>query len=268
MVTAQIAWDLARQSRGRFVLGLSARSQAPVIEESDNQASDAVGRMREYIESLKAIWNTFQNDDRLRYRGQYYQFRLMAPFFNPGPVDHPDIPIYLDTEELNFCQLAGQICHGVHVPRLHTSTYLHDMILPAIARGLDLAGRSRDDVSVCVSPLIVTGSSRQEIERALRETKTHIAALAATAASQDVMRHRGWQAVSDMMQKQTIPTGRSDLWQNISDEMLREFAIIADPADIADAIRERYQGKVDRVILPWQHENRALLLQIFRDLMR
>ena len=37
-------------------------------------------RMREYIESLRAIWDCWQNGTRLNYEGDIYQFNLMIPY--------------------------------------------------------------------------------------------------------------------------------------------------------------------------------------------
>lgn len=262
MVTAQIAWDLARQSGGRFVLGLSAHSPLSVIEAADDDAAVATDRMREYIESLRAIWNTFQNDERLRYRGQYYQFRLMAPFFNPGPIDHPDIPIYLSAANLDHCQLAGETCQGVQIPRLHTASYLREAILPNVARGLERAGESRDDFCICVSPLIVTGSTRVAAELAQREAQARITNLADTVMGRAVLSHHNWQDCFDMARSESAATPTSDLARAVNEEMLRKFAIVAEPMDVLDALNARYGGIADRILLPWNQNNRELLSQL------
>ena len=36
----------------------------------------------------------------------------------------------------------------------------------------------------------------------------------------------------------------------ISDDVVREFAVIADPADVQSAVEQRYAGLVDRFTLP------------------
>ena len=108
-------------------------------------------RIREYIESIRAIWNTFQTGARLRYRGRHYQFRLMTPFFNPGPIAHPNIPIYLAGSHPQVGRLAGEICQGLHVSDLPSISYLKDVILPEVERGLAAAGRKRSDFAVTVS---------------------------------------------------------------------------------------------------------------------
>ena len=48
-------------------------------------------RMREYILALRHIWNSWQNETKLDFAGDNYSFNLMSPFFNPGPIENPDI---------------------------------------------------------------------------------------------------------------------------------------------------------------------------------
>ena len=82
MVTAQIAWDLARQTAGRFRLGLHADTVGQIDDRGGENGRDNVGQMREYIESLRAIWHTFQTDARLRYRGEHYTFLSDGALFS------------------------------------------------------------------------------------------------------------------------------------------------------------------------------------------
>ena len=34
-----------------------------------------------------------QTGERLRYEGEFYQHTLLTPVFDPGPIDHPRIPV-------------------------------------------------------------------------------------------------------------------------------------------------------------------------------
>ena len=163
MISAQIAWDLARQSGGRFVLGLDAEMPPFHPADQGGQALDSVGLMREYLESLRAIWRTFQYDERLRFRGRHYQFRLMAPFFNPGPITRPKIPIFLSGDGGAVYALAGEQCQGLHPNLLHSQPYLRDVILPHLARGLERSGRARDSFELAV-PVLVCAPDMMEKE--------------------------------------------------------------------------------------------------------
>ncbi|MCC6382258.1 MAG: LLM class flavin-dependent oxidoreductase, partial [Dehalococcoidia bacterium] len=95
MVTAMIAWDLQRFSKGRFILGLGTQVKGHNQRRFSVTWSPPAPRIKEYVESLRAIWNTFQTGEKLEYVGQHYSFTLMTPNFNPGPVDHPHIPVHI-----------------------------------------------------------------------------------------------------------------------------------------------------------------------------
>ena len=168
MVTAQIAWDLARQTDGRFILGLSMLQREHIERRFSEDWRDPVGRMREYIESLRAIWDSFQTDARLRYRGKHYQFRLMAPFFNPGPIAQAQVPIFLAGDDPEICKLAGEICQGLHAHEFHTSSYLREVVMPAVERGLDIAGRERSDFEVTAPVYVINEESDSERDRAAK----------------------------------------------------------------------------------------------------
>ena len=95
MVTAMTSWDLARLSGGKFLLGLGTQIRPHITRRFSTEWGNPGPRLKDYILALKAIWDTWQNSTPLRYEGQFYQFSLMTPFFDPGPVPDPDIPVYI-----------------------------------------------------------------------------------------------------------------------------------------------------------------------------
>ena len=50
--------------------------------------------MREYVQAMKAIFNSFQTGDRLAFEGEHYPLTKLQPFFNPGPIETPTFPSY------------------------------------------------------------------------------------------------------------------------------------------------------------------------------
>ena len=266
MITAQIAWDLARQSEGRFLLGLGHGLPSPLLHRTQAEWHDTIDQMREYIESLRAIWNTFQFDARLRYRGQHYQFRLMAPFFNPGANKIPDIPIFLTGSEPGLCQLAGEIGQGLHVPLLHTLPYLRDRILPAIRRGLNMAGRSQRDFAISIPLLIVSGTTEAQTEYARREAKELAVIWASALGADEVLSYGGWHEFRDRLKKSENTADRDTLWRFVTDDMLEEIAIVAESTKVAETIRERYFGIADRLSLIWKSTDLNLMQRVISDL--
>lgn len=265
MVTAQIAWDLARQSRGRFILGLGSQVRAHVERRFGETWADPVARMREYIESLQAIWNTFQTGARLRYRGEHYQFRLMAPFFNPGPIMHPHIPIYLAGAEAGLCELAGELCQGLHIHPVHTAAYLREIVSPALAHGLSKAERNHEDIVLAAPVLIVTGSTDRARRLSEHRARRRIASYASRPAFARVMQLQGWASVAEELHRLASAGRWDEMPHRISDEILREVAIVGKPPEVLRAIEARYHGIVDRVCLEWRAEDGPLIESILRS---
>ena len=120
-------------------------------------------RLREMILGMRALWNCWQNGARLNFRGEYYKLTLMSPFFNPGPIEHPRIPIYIAGVNKGLCQLAGELCEGFHVPPFHTVKYLQEVTLPNIGIGLVRSGRQRSDISLSSSVFVITGQDAEAL---------------------------------------------------------------------------------------------------------
>ncbi len=86
-----------------------------------------------------AAW---QEGGPLRFDGDHYRLSLMTPFFNPGPIDHPDIPVSSPRSNPAMCRLAGELCQGLVVHPFHTIDYLDGVVAPAVAEGAERTGRS------------------------------------------------------------------------------------------------------------------------------
>ncbi len=84
MVVANQAWDLARNSGGRFTLGLGSQVRAHNERRFSVPWIAPAARMGEYVEALRAIFRAWQSGEKLNYQGQHYQFTLMTPEFSPA----------------------------------------------------------------------------------------------------------------------------------------------------------------------------------------
>ena len=83
MVTAQIAWELARASEGRFVLGLGSQVKSHIERRFSQPWSAPATRMREVIQAIRAIWHSWSTGDRLDFSSEHFSFNLMTPNFTP-----------------------------------------------------------------------------------------------------------------------------------------------------------------------------------------
>lgn len=247
MVMANTAWDLAEQSKGRFILGLGTQIKPHITKRFSTEWSAPVPRLREYIESLRAIWNTWQNAVPLRYSGEHYRFSLMTPFFSPDPMPYADIPIYIAGVNEGLCRLAGELCQGFHVHPFHTVRYLKELIIPNITSGAEKTGRKREDVKLACAIFVVTGRDGDEIRNNAIMVKSQIAFYASTPSYASVLAMHGWQDLQERLSNMTRQGRWAEMWQEISDEMLNEIAVVAPLDELSHKVRERYAGLLDRV---------------------
>src|ERR671939_1162076 len=155
MEMAQTAWDLQDLSDGRFALGLGTQVKAHVTRRFSMPWDRPAARLREYILALREIWGSFQNEGPLEFEGEFYGHTLMTPFFNPGPIDHPEIPIYIAGVNTRLVRLAGEICDGFHVHPFHSPEYVRQTVKPAIAEGADKAGRNLEQIVLATSAFVI-----------------------------------------------------------------------------------------------------------------
>ncbi len=247
MDMAYQAWDLAQFSRGRFILGLGTQVKAHIERRFSMPWGPPVPKLREYILALRAIWRSWQTGERLNFRGQFYKITLMSPFFNPGPIDFPDIPIYIAGVNEGLCRLAGEVADGFHVHPLNSAQYVRECVRPWIAEGARRAGRKPEDVAISVTVFVVTGQDEAEIERAKAPVREQIAFYASTPTYRTVFELHGWADVAAELSRLAARQRWEEMPALITDEMLETFAVVAPHDRLAEAVKARYAGLADRI---------------------
>ncbi len=249
MVLAHIAWDLQEFSGGRFILGLGTQVRGH-IERRFSATWDSPGpRLREIILALRAIWDCWQNGSPLKFQGKFYSFTLMTPFFNPGPIRHPEIPIFVGGLNPYMCRLAGELCHGMHIHPLHSVKFIREAIIPGIQEGAGKAGRDYHAVSLSTAAFVATGKDKKAVEKAKEKVRSQIAFYSSTRNYFPVLEMHGWGDTARSLQKKSIAGDWEGMAREISDEMLDEFAIIGTYPELAEKILKKYDGVVDRLSL-------------------
>ncbi|MEE9216972.1 MAG: TIGR03617 family F420-dependent LLM class oxidoreductase [Anaerolineales bacterium] len=241
---AYTAWDLADASNGRFILGLGTQVKPHIERRFGMPWPDSpVGKLRELIQAVRAFWQTWQSGDRLNYRGKHYKLTLMSPFFNPGPIDHPDIPIYIAGVNTGLSRLAGEVADGFHAHVYHSRRYLEEVVRPGIEAGARKANRSTDEIHLSTAAFTVTRPEESDFVR------SQIAFYASTPTYRPVMELHGWGETADQLQG----LARKKVWQEmaklIDDDMLDAFVVVCEPNELARKLTERYAGLVDRLAL-------------------
>jgi probable F420-dependent oxidoreductase len=247
MLTAYAAWDLASQSQGRFVLGLGTQIKAHIRRRFSTEWGRPAARLRDYILALRAIWHAWQHNEPLDYRGEFYQHTLMTPFFAPGAVPQPDIPIYIAGVNAQLCRVAGELCDGFHVHPFHTVDYLQAQIIPNIEAGAAKTGRTRQDVALNCAIFVVSGRDEAEMQSAAFEVKMQIAFYASTYSYRAVLDQHGWGEIGDQLAVMARQGDWASMAGLITDEMLDAFAVVAPVDELASRVKARYEGLLDRV---------------------
>lgn len=239
---AYTAWDLAQASQGRFILGLGTQVKGHINRRFGmSWPESVVGKLREQIGAIRAFWQNWQTGERLNFRGEYYKLTLMSPFFNPGPITYPDIPIYIAGVNTGLARLAGEAADGFHVHPLNSPRYLREVIIPAIEDGASKAGRSRSDAAVSVSAFVVTTPEEKHLMR------HQISFYASTPSYRKVFELHGWDEIAQQLSMLAAQGKWGEMPDLISDEILTTFAVVADPEEVPYALRERYEGLADRL---------------------
>ncbi len=246
MVVAMTAWDLAELTGGRFYLGLGTQIRAHITRRFSMPWESPGPKMGEFIQAVRAVWDTWQNGTALNFRGDYYSLTLMSPFFDPGPINHPHVPIYIAGVGPYMSRLAGEMCDGFHAHPFHTVRYLREVVMPNIELGAGKAGRSVDDVEMASVVFVVTGRDQDQMDRMRWYVKQQLSFYASTPSYRPVLEVHGW----DFGPTLTAMSKRGE-WKEmaevIPDEVVDEVAIVAPLDELGSALKRRYDGILDRV---------------------
>lgn len=247
MVTAQATWDLAAASKGRFVLGLGPQVKAHIEKRFSVPYSHPGPRLKEYIASLRAIWRAFQGEERLRFKGDFYSFSLLTDFFSPGPIDYPNIPIYISAVNTGMARIAGEVCDGIHVHPLHSVKYLEEVMKPAVAAGAAAAGRSPDEIVLSTPVFMIVGDTDEEVEAQRSSVRRQIGFYGSTRTYAPVFECHGWDDTPSQLHALMAKGDLDAMEQVITDEMLDVFAVSSTWDRLGHDLVARYKGVVPRL---------------------
>jgi probable F420-dependent oxidoreductase len=254
MITAHTAWDLQAASGGRFILGLGSQVKGHNERRFSVKFESPGPKLREVVQALRAIWDCWQNGTRLNFKGQFYRFDLMTPFFSPGPIEHPHIPIYISAVNAYMCRVAGEVCDGLHVHPFNSPKYLREYVHPAVEDGLRAAGRSRADFTYATAGFVIIGDTEEERARARQAVRQQIAFYASTRTYEPVLAAHGWQDIIPSLHRKSVEGDWTGMAELITDEMVETYAVTGTYDTIAARVQERYAGLLDRLAFYQPHQ--------------
>jgi probable F420-dependent oxidoreductase len=251
MLIAIAAWDLAAVSGGRFELGLGTQVRGNIERRYSTPWKPPVARMREYVRSLREIWRAFQTGAPLAFSGEHYQFTRLQPFFNPGPIAHPEIPIFLGAVGPKMTELAGEVADGLMTHPTNTSPrYLREATQPALAAGAMREGRDAHRIELLAGGFIAAGRDDEAVAREREHARELLTFLYSTPAYWPTLDLFGWRDVGEKLHRLTREGKWGEMAGAIRDDMLDALVPHGRYAEIATVVRDWYGGLATRINFP------------------
>jgi probable F420-dependent oxidoreductase len=249
MVTAQLAWELAENTCGRFRLGLGSQVRAHV-ERRYGAAFDPPGpRVRDYVEAVKACFRAFRGDEALAHHGPYYNLTLLPEAWAPRRHSYGDIKVDVAAVNPWMCRMAAATADGIHVHPLHSVEYLKRRLLPAVSEGALAAGRPPSEVELTIAVFAVAGDTKEERSLALEWARRQIAFYGSTRNYAFQFDDLGFAGTSAALNERLKAGDLRGMPATITDEMLGHFAVVGPWDGMAQALVERYGGIATRIVL-------------------
>ena len=251
MNVAIAAWDLQAQSQGRFELGLGTQVKGNIEQRYSTIWTPPVPRMREYVQSLRAIFESFQRGEKLNIVGEHYSFTKLQPFFNPGPIEHPDIPILLGAIGPLMTQLSASVADGMITHPTNTPPrYIREVCLPRLQRGAEKVGRDVAKCRLMLGTLVATGVTSEIVNSEREKQRKLLGFLYSTPAYWKSLALFGWEARGEKLLAMTRAGDWSAMSSVIDDDMLDTFVPSGTYSEIAEILIDRYKGLATRITFP------------------
>ena len=250
MVAANMSWDIQRASKGRFTLGIGSQVKGHNVRRFSVPWSAPAPRMREYVQSLRAIWDCWASGTPLDYQGEHYQFNLMTPNFTPEPCEYGVPKVQIAAVGPAMMKVAAEECDGVMLHVFCTGKYLQQVILPRLNQGLENVGRRREDFEISGGGFVATGTDDAAVSAMFEWVRKRIGFYGSTPSYWPVFEQHGWEDLGHKLNDMSKKGQWDDMTRAISDDVVHEFCVTGRFDEIKDRIRQRFGGSVDVISLP------------------
>lgn len=225
MVLAMQAWDLQQLSGGRFSIGLGSQVKGHNERRFGGTWTAPAPRMREYVQMMHAIWDSWQDGARADFEGEHYRFKLMTPAFNPGPIDFPRPKVGVAMVGPGMARTAGQVADVV-MPHggIMSDRYMREVLLPAVRKGLLDYQRDWSDVEIAASGYLVMGDSDGEIEQKLLAMRQPLSFYGSTRTYHKVLALHGLEELGHELHALSLRGKWDEMREAVGLDHLRELA--------------------------------------------
>ncbi len=246
-ITAMSAWSLQKLSKGRFCLGLGTQVRGHIRRRYGIEWSAPGPWMRDYIGAVRALWQCWRDGTPLDYQSPSYDLNLMVPLFDPGPIEHPDIPIVVAAVGPRMCEVGGEVANGIRPHPVCTPKYISEVMLPAIERGAATTQRSLDGFEIAMKPLVATAPNQDILAHRVRDARARIAFYCSTPAYRPAFEIHGLGELARELSVLSKAGRWEEMPDRISDDILHEYVTVGTYDEIGDRLIDRYGDVVTSI---------------------
>jgi len=250
MTTAVATWNLQALSGGRFHLGLGPLVRGNIVGKYSTPWTPPAPRMREYVQSLRAIFDCWQNGAPLDYRGELYQFTRQQEFVKPPPIEHPEIPIHLAAIGPNMTAMVGELGDALIAHPTNTSPqFLEQVTRPRLAVGAKRTGRDPSEILLFANPMIASGRDEKAVAELRERHREMMAILFSTPSYWPTLDFYGWRERGEFLHGLVRENRWSDMTAVMTDEMMDVIIPCATYAELGTRLRAWYGDSADALTL-------------------
>jgi probable F420-dependent oxidoreductase len=248
------AWDLHKFSKGHFILGLGSQIRPHIVKRFGCEFDPPARRMKELIQATKAFFDCFQDGKELNFEGEFYRHTLMTPMFDAGPNDYGKPPILLGGLGPMMTAVAGEVADGLIVHPFNSLAFVEQNAMPALQRGLDRAQRKREDITVSIAAICITGNNEQEYQAAKSTVKNLLGFYGSTPAYRPPMDAVGMGELQPELNRLSKLGQWQQMGERVDDDFVAAFAVTGEPHTIAQQLWDKYGNYADRLSIyaPYQ----------------
>ncbi len=242
LVLATEARDLDELSNGRLVLGIGNGTKRMMSDwHGVSDTSAPALRMEELVPLVRRIWNL--HDGPVHHDGRFYTMHLTPT----GDVEPPPrrIPIITAGVRPRMCEAAGRVADGLAGHPLFTTTYVEEIVRPAIAKGAAHADRDPNDVEVIS---MVMCSIHDDPTVARRELAQQIAFYSSVKSYETVLDVNGFATEGRTIREAFARRDFPAMFDAVSDKMIDTMGVAGTAAEVRDGLK-RYEGILDHIML-------------------
>ena len=247
MNLANLGYDMQAISGGRFLLGLGTQVRPHIEKRFSSTWSKPAKRMREIVLAIRAIWDCWEGNSELNFRGEFYRHSIMIPAFNPGPNPYGPPPIFTGGFGPLMTRVAGEVADGFFAHPFTTRKSLLENSLPALKKGLVDSGRSREDLEIICSTLVVTADTAEQFEASKLAARKQLGFYGSTPAYLPTLACHGWGDLHQELNSLSKQGRWDDMTGLISEEILETIAVVGERREIAGKLKQRLEGIADGV---------------------